>query len=1053
MFILHRHEYPFRRYEKLVNRQISSSSKITCSMNPRYAKAMLLLCLFATHSSAITARAPLPSVWQQGNLTVKGKVKDINGNPLPGVTVLVKDTKKGATSDEKGNYVLSDVKKDAVLVFQYIGFDAQELKVEGKASLNVVLKENQKTLDEYVVVGYGTQKKVTKTGAVSSVKGAELQQSPNVNISNSLVGRIPGIIAVNNSGEPGYDGSRIFIRGRSTLGNSNPLVVIDGFPRDGFERMNPNDIESVSILKDAAAAIYGSRAANGVILVTTKRGKGGKPTLSYGFNQSFVTPTRLPKMADAPTYAKVVNEILKYGGDAPKYTDEQIKKFGDGSDPWLYPNTNWYDAAIKKYSLQNRHDLSLSGGTEKMSYFVSLGSLFQDGIYKSSATNYKQQNVRANLDAVVSDYIRLRFDLAGRLENRNFPPRSAGSIFRSLMRGRPTENAIWPNGLPGPDIEYGDNPVVTGTNAIGYTNDKNYVINTNMSAVVNIPGVEGLFVDGSFAYDQNFDFYKSYIKPWTLYTLADPNDPTHKLNGGSRGVSAPELTEQFSTLRQVTVNFKVNYVRSFGKHNLSSFVAFEQATLRNDGFSANRRYFISDKLDQLNLGGDKEKNNAGSAFEYARRNYFGRISYNFRETYLFDYNMRYDGSQSFPEGRRMGLFPGASAGWVLSNEAFWKKSIRTLDYFKLRASWGQMGNDQIDPFQYLSTYGFSAGGVMLGGDLNKGLYQLRSPNESITWEVANNYDFGIEAKILGDKLAFEGDYFLTKRSNILASRSQSMPGYTGMTLPQENIAKVENKGFELVLTHKNDIKKFHYEIIGTVTHAENKVLFFDETPNLPAYQQATGKQIGAPLYYQAIGIYKTQEEVDKSAHVGGARAGDVIFLDKNGDGAIDDLDRVRMDRTENPTWIFGLTMTAKFKNFDFTMLWQGATGASQYLRTESGLIGNFPMAYVEDRWTEDNINGSWPRAYDRDREYWVNRQNTFWYWNTNYVRLKTLDLGYNIPSILCKRVGLQNLRVYVSGQNLVTIDNVKIFDPEAPSGSGQFYPQTKIYNVGLNVTF
>jgi len=1022
-------------------------------MNPRYAKAMLLACLFATTTRAVTARPPLPSVWQQGNLTVKGKVKDINGNPLPGVTVLVKDTKKGATTDEKGNFVLNDVKKDAVLVFQYIGFDPQEVRVEGKSLLSAVLKENQKTLDEYVVVGYGTQKKVTKTGAVSSVKGAELQQSPNVNISNSLVGRIPGIIAVNNSGEPGYDGSRIFIRGRSTLGNSNPLVVIDGFPRDGFERMNPNDIESVSILKDAAAAIYGSRAANGVILVTTKRGKGGKPTLSYGFNQSFVTPTRLPKMADAPTYAKVVNEILKYGGDAPKYTDEQIKKFGDGSDPWLYPNTNWYDAAIKKYSLQNRHDLSLSGGTEKMSYYVSLGSLFQDGIYKNSATNYKQQNVRANLDAVVNDYIRLRFDLAGRLENRNFPPRSAGSIFRSLMRGRPTENAIWPNGLPGPDIEYGDNPVVTGTNAIGYTNDKNYVINTNMSAVVNIPWVEGLFVDGSFAYDQNFDFFKSYIKPWTLYTLADVNDPTHKLNAGSRGVSAPELTEQYATLRQTTVNFKLNYVRSFGKHNISSFIAFEQSTLKNDGFSANRKYFISDKLDQLSLGGDKEKNNSGTGFEYARRNYFGRISYNYKETYLFDYNMRYDGSQNFPKGRRMGLFPGASAGWVLSNEGFWKRNIHILDYFKLRASWGQMGNDQIDPFQYLSTYGFSNGGVMFGGDLNKGLYQLRSPNEGITWEVANNYDFGVEAKILGDKLAFEGDYFMTKRSNILVSRSLSMPGYTGMTLPQENIAKVQNKGFELVLSHKNDIKKFHYEVIGTVTHAENKILFFDETPNLPAYQQATGKQIGAPLYYQAIGIYKNQDEVDKSPHLGGARAGDVIFKDVNDDKVIDDLDRVRQDRTENPTWIFGLTMTAKFKNFDFTMLWQGATGASQYLRTESGLIGNFPMAYVEDRWTEDNPNGSWPRAYDRDREYWVSRQNTFWYWNTNYVRLKTLDLGYNFPGQLCKRIGLQNLRVYVSGQNLLTIDKVKIFDPEAPSGSGQFYPQTKIYNVGLNVTF
>ncbi|HVI45922.1 MAG TPA: TonB-dependent receptor [Chitinophaga sp.] len=1021
-------------------------------MVPRYAKALLLLCLLNSGLGPVSAYPPLPSAWQQVNLTVKGKVKDLNGNPLPGVTVLVKDTRKGATTDDKGNFTITDVKKDAVLIFQYIGFDAQEVRVDGKDVISVVMKENQKSLDEYVVVGYGTQKKVTKTGAVSSVKGAELQQSPNVNISNSLVGRIPGIIAVNNSGEPGYDGSRLFIRGRSTLGNSSPLVVIDGFPRDGFERMNPNDIESVSILKDAAAAIYGSRAANGVILVTTKRGKGGKPTVSYGFNQSFVTPTRLPKMADAPTYARVVNEILKYGGDAPRYTEDQIKKFGDGSDPWLYPNTNWYDAAIKKTSLQNRHDLSLTGGSDKMSYFVSLGSLFQDGIYKNSATNYKQQNIRANLDATVNENIRLRFDLAGRLENRNFPPRSAGSIFRSLMRGRPTENAIWPNGLPGPDIEYGDNPVVTSTNAIGYTNNKNYVLNGTVAAVVNIPWVQGLFVDGSFAYDQNFQFNKSFIKPWTLYTL-DPNSTDHKLNAATRGVSAPQLDETFTTNRQSTLNFKINYVRSFGKHNLNSFIAFEQSTYKGDLLGANRKYFISDKLDQLFAGGDKEKNNTGNGFEYARRNYFGRVSYNYKETYLFDFNARYDGSQNFPSNRRFGFFPGASAGWVISNENFWKQSIHALDYFKIRASWGQMGNDLIPAFQYLSTYGFSDGGVMFGGDLNKGIYQLRSPNEAITWEVANNYDVGIEAKLLGDKLTFEGDYFLTRRSNILVSRSQSIPAYTGMTLPQENIGRVENKGFELVLTHKNDIKKFHYEVIGTLTHAKNKILFWDEVPSVPEWQRSTGKQIDAPLYYNAIGIYKTQEEVDKSPHLSGARAGDVIFADVNGDGKIDDLDRIRIDRTENPTWIFGLTLVGKFKNFDLTMLWQGATGASQYLRTESGLIGNFPMAYVQDRWTETNINGSWPRAYDRDREYWVGRQNTFWFWNTNYMRLKTLDLGYSFPAKLCKRVGLQNLRVYVSGQNLITIDRVKIFDPEAPSGSGQFYPQTKIYNVGLNVTF
>ncbi|SHM35940.1 TonB-linked outer membrane protein, SusC/RagA family [Chitinophaga jiangningensis] len=1020
-------------------------------MVPRYVKAIALLCLLGSVLQPQSTRALPISPWQQVNLTIRGKVKDINGNPLPGVTVLVKDTKRGATTDEKGNFSINDVKKESVLVFQFIGYDPVEQVVDGKP-LSIVLKESQKTLDEYVVVGYGTQKKVTKTGAVSMVKGSELQQSPNVNISNSLVGRIPGIIAVNQSGEPGYDGSRIFIRGRSTLGNSNPLVVIDGFPRDGFERMNPNDIESVSILKDAAAAIYGSRAANGVILVTTKRGKGGKPSVSYGYNQSFVTPTRLPKMADAPTYAQIVNEILTYGGDAPRYTDEQIKKFGDGSDPWLYPNTNWYDATIKKVSLQNRHDLSLSGGTEKMSYYVSLGSLFQDGIYKNSATNYKQQNVRANLDAVVNEYIRLRFDLAGRLEDRNFPPRSAGSIFRALMRGRPTENAIWPTGEPGPDIEYGDNPVVTGTNAIGYTSDKNYVVNGTFVAVVNIPWVQGLFVDGSFAYDQNFQFGKTFVKPWTLYTL-DPNSTNHALIPGSRGVSAPELTENFNTGRSSTVNLKLNYTRTFGKHYVSAFAAFEQNSLRGDNFGAYRRFFVSDKLDQLSAGGDKQKDNNGSAFEYARRNYFGRISYNYKETYLFDFNGRYDGTQNFPEGRRMGFFPGASAGWVLSNENFWKENIHAMSYFKIRGSWGQMGNDNVPPFQYLTTYGFAGGGVMFGSDLNKSIYQIRTPNPYITWEVANNYNIGLETKLFKDKLSIEGEYFYSKRSNILIPRNAAIPDFTGLTLPDENIGIVSNKGFEMVLSHKNDIKKFHYEIIGTVTRAKNKILYWAESPNVPAWQQYTGGQIEAPLYYKAVGIYHTQDEVDKSVHLSGARPGDVIFADINNDKKIDDLDRIRVDKTQYPTMIYGLTMTAKYANFDFTMLWQAATGASQYIRTESGLIGNFPEAIVKDRWTAQNPNGSWPRAYDRDREYWVNRQNTFWYWNTNYARLKTLDFGYNVPGALCKRIGIQNFRVYFTGQNLLTIDNVKIFDPEAPQGSGQYYPQTKIYNVGLNVTF
>ncbi|QEH40209.1 SusC/RagA family TonB-linked outer membrane protein [Chitinophaga sp. XS-30] len=508
---------------------------------PRYGGA-ILMAAFALFGNMPVSVSQQPTAQQSKTITVKGRIRDVKNLSLPGVTVMVKGTQKGTATDEKGNFTLTDVDPQATLVLQFIGYEQQEYPVNGKTTFDILLKETEQQLDEYVVTGYGTTKKVTKTGSVSTVKGSEIRQAPTVNVSNALVGRVSGLMAINNSGEPGYDGSRILIRGRSTFRNSDPLVVIDGIPRDGFQRLNPNDIENVSVLKDASAAIFGSRAANGVILITTKRGRTGKPLLSYSFNQGFTQATRLPEMADAPTYARIVNEINVNSGDQPKFTEEEIQKFADGSDPWRYPNTDWIDEVVKPLSSQSRHDLSLRGGSDKFVYFVSFGTLFQDGIFKNSATNYRQHQLRANLDANVNKYLTFRLDLAGRLEDRNFPPRSAGSIFRALLRGRPTEAARWPNGLPGPDIEYGDNPVVTSTNEIGYQRDKTYVINSNLGVMLYIPGVEGLFVDGNFALDQNFNFNKRFIKPWTLYTLQgfDANDQP-QLEASQRGIASPEL--------------------------------------------------------------------------------------------------------------------------------------------------------------------------------------------------------------------------------------------------------------------------------------------------------------------------------------------------------------------------------------------------------------------------------------------------------------------------------------------------------------------------------
>lgn len=1033
-----------------------------------HAKYVGLCLLFLQQTNEVYPKVKLPDKafnpigLQQKAVTGKVTTPD-DPEGLPGVTVNIKGTTEGVSTDTDGNYQLLNVPGDAILVFSMVGMEPHEEAVNNRETINVVLTPTASDLDEVVVVGYGVQKKATKTGAISQVKGEDLKQAPVVNIENTLAGRIPGVMGLNQSGEPGYDGSNILIRGRNTLNsaNSGPLIVIDGIPdRGGMGRLDPNEIESVSVLKDAQAAIYGSRSANGVIVITTKRGITGEPRINYNFNQGFVAPTRLPEMADAALYAQLENEILEYGGDALKWTDEDIEHFRNGDDPWRYPNTDWLDEVVSNNSLQNKHSLSIRGGTEKMRYFASLGTLFQDGIYKNSATNYKQHNARINLDANVGKYLDFKLDLAGRLEDRNFPPRSAGSIFRAAMRGRPTEAAVWPNGLPGPDIEYGDNPVVTATNEIGYDNHKRWVLNGTLGATFRIPGVEGLSLDANFGVDEMLNFQKRWTKPWMLYTL-DGFDENGEpiLSGSERGVSQPELFQRYYQDQYITINARAIFERSFGDHNLNTFVAVEQIENVGDDFEGQRKYFISSAIDQMFAGGDLERSITGSGYEYARRNIFGRVSYNFAEKYLLDFNWRVDGSQRFPKDNRFGFFPGVGIGWVISSEDFWKDNIPAINHFKLRGSYGRLGSDLIPNFQYLSTFAFMdpdgnmLPGVIMGEELIRSIMQTRTPNPNIAWELSDNYNVGIELELNEGKWALEADWFMNNRSNILTQRSASMPLYVGFSLPDENIGESTNQGIEGVITHRNNFGDLYLNVSANAMYARNKLTYWDETPGAPDYQRSTGKTFDAPLYYESIGIFRDQAHVDSYPHISGARPGDIIFKDINGDGQIDDLDRVRYDYTQYPRWIFGFNLAAVYKDFDLTLLMQGSAGARQYVRTESGLIGNFPVAFVEDRWTEDNIDASWPRTYDRNREYWVNRENTFWWWKTDFLRLKTIELGYTLPQDLTQKVSISSLRFFASGQNLLTFSKVDFFDPEIPSGSGQYYPQTKIYNIGVSVTF
>ena len=1002
---------------------------------------------------------------------VSGAVLDDAGAPVPGVNVIEKGTTNGTATDTDGRYSLLVSGSEAVLVFSFIGYTTQEVAVGGRTSIEVTLTPDTQTLDEVVVVGYGEQKKATITGAVTSVKSDVIAQAPVTNLSNALAGRLPGTIFINRSGEPGYDGSQVRIRGTNTTGNPSALIVIDGIANrsGGLERLNPADIESITVLKDGSAAIYGAQAANGVILVTTKRGQAGKPQISFNYNLGFNTPTRLPEVTDAATYATMLNEIDEYRGNAPRYSADDIQKYRDGSSIWTHPNTDWYDAVIKPVSLQDMATLSLSGGTDDgVKYYVSLGKLMEDGVYENSGTKYKQYSFRSNIDAKVTDWFKVGIDLSGRQENRVYPTRAAGTIFRMLIRGKPNLPAYWPNGLPGPDIENGDNPVVISTPATGFVEDNNYVFQSNLRGQIDIPWVKGLNIIFNAAFDEAFRPVKRFRTPWYLYTWDYTTyvDGEPALQKSARGLSAPELQEEFEKTSGRTFNAYLNWSKDFGQHAFAFMVGTEKQTLQGNHFNAFRNAFISTAVDELFAGARNASTNADNdrskLYSTARLNYFGRINYGFADKYLLEMVWRYDGSYIFPEDARFGFFPGFSAGWVMSEESF-MQNASGIDRLKLRGSWGQLGNDRMDPsnarldeFQYIDAFGFGGGYIFNYDDLVTTITPSAYPiaNPDITWEVANNSNIGLEGIVLGGKVAFEFDYFNNIRSNMLIPRFASIPRTAGFSPPRQNIGKLRNRGFDFLVSYNTQIGDVNFQFGVNGGYSKNEVIFLDEPPNVLPWQTVTGRPYNTPLMYNAVGVFRDQAQVDATAAKWpGARPGDIIFEDVNNDGIINPDDRIRLENNTIPRFQGGITLDLQYKGFDFNLLLQGATGARSYIRTQSGDFGNFLQDFADDRWTTENPSSEKPRTFNREDEYWIGQANTYWYRNTNYLRLKNLQLGYNFPVSLVEKISMKNARIYVNAMNLFTWDSFKVFDPETDNQDGTVYPQKKTFNVGVNVTF
>ncbi|PHN01462.1 SusC/RagA family TonB-linked outer membrane protein [Flavilitoribacter nigricans] len=1034
--------------------------------------------------------------------TITGQMTDASTDePLIGANVIVKGTTTGTITDFDGNYSIEASEGD-VLIFSYTGYSSQEVSVGSESTINIGLESGQ-VLDEVVVVAYGKQKKVTVTGAVVGVEGEELKQSPAVDISNSLAGRLPGLVVIQTGGEPGYDGANISIRGTNTLGNSSPLIVIDGIPdrAGGLGRLSPQDIESISVLKDASAAIYGARAANGAILITTKRGKTGKPSITFDFNQGWSTPTVVPNMSSAVEYATIMNELPIYQTipvnewgaawdaiqttgtyDSPtagvgtinaNYSPEAVRKHGTGEDPWGFPDTDWFGDALKPWSPQSRYNMQINGGTENIRYLASLGYINQDAIYHESATFYKQYNFRVNLDAKVNDYISADLGLAARREDRNFPTQSAGSIFRMLMRGRPTEPEVWPNGLPGPDIENGQNPYVITTNATGYQENPRDYIQVNGGITLTNPWVEGLKLTLNGSVDTRSETNKRWETPWILYSWDrvsyEADGVTPKLTGNIRSnFSDPRLSEGYSKELNTNLTALLSYERKFGDNSLNILAGVTRETFQGSGFFAFRRNYISAAVDQLFAGGSLQQNTGGSGYERARLGYYGRVQYDFREKYLAEFIWRYDGSYIFPEDSRFGFFPGLLLGWNVSNEDFFNVSF--VDYLKLRGSYGEMGNDQVffgnqlQEYAYLSTYGF--GEYPIDGQVVTTLRETVLANPDFTWERAKNWNFGLDATLFNNKIDFTFEYFYNRRDQILIQLTGSTPSSSGINslLPPVNAGKVDNKGYEFALGYNGQAGsglQFRAGINGG--YAQNEVVFMDEIPGAPDYQRQEGKPIGSFLVYQYDGVFLDQAAIDAntidySQVTGQLIPGDMKFVDTDGNGVIDADDRIRLNESITPTFNFGATVDLAYKNFDLSILLQGATGASTFVRTESGDIGNYLNYQYENRWRIDAPSSIHPRLASRNDTYFTGSfgGNTYYLFDKDYIRVKNIELGYNLPRTTLDKINLGSLRLYVNALNLFTIAGElgsEIFDPETVNQSGQYYPQTKVINTGVSLTF
>ena len=991
------------------------------------------------------------------DFTVGGTVTTESGEPMPGVNILEKGTTNGTTSDANGRFSLVLSEPSSVLVFSFIGYLTYDVPVNGRSVLDFTMAEDVQNLEEIVVVGYGTQKKTSVTAAVSTLKGAEVASTPTTNLSNSLGGRVSGVIVKQSTGEPGADGSSIFIRGISSTGATQPLIVVDGIPRD-FTQLDPNTIESFTVLKDAAAvAPYGVAGANGVILVTTKKGKTGAPVLTYNGYIGSQNPTVLPNYVNAYQYASLQNAAADGAGLPHPYSDEALQKFKDGSDPDAYPDPNYRDL-IMKNALLSTHNIELSGGTESVKYYGSLGYQFQEGMWPK--TNHKRYNLSLNLDAQVTKTTKLFLGLNGRVQNLSTPYTPPGRVWEIIgYTHTEHEGPLWfSNGMPGAGITnllYGE----------GYNKRNTTALYSQLTLEQEMPFISGLRAKGTVAYDPTVIMDKVWSVPADKATIDETQTP-YVITQGPPSVK-PSLSQGFNKSYQLTYQASLDYAKEFGNSHVTALALFEAKGNNIDEIGVSRRNYNL-MIDEINMGSSSlaDMTTSGTSSAARQLGFLYRVTYDYSGKYLFEASGRYDGSYYFAPGKRFGFFPAFSVGWRLSEEEF-LKNISWVENLKVRASHGEVGALAGAPFQYLSTFNAYGPAYTFGGQAVQGINERNEYNPDITWERAVKRDIGFEFSLWEGLLEMEVDYFHEKRSNMLVAPDVVVPAEYGIGLSQVNGGVMKNEGIDLSITSTRNISKDLQVSLGaSFTYAQNTLLKVFETSitfNNPN-RRRTGRPLGTQFGWHALGYFQlddfngdgTLKEGIAVQPWGKVQPGDIRYQDMNSDGKIDDEDHTVIGDPATPQIIYGITPNIRYKGFTLDLLFQGAAKTDFYSNSfRAWAFQNGMSAYVDnfDYWTPENPDAKHPRITSAPT---TNNTQTSSWWMTDvsYLRLKTATLSYSLPTSLAEKLRMQSARVYLSGQNILTFTDLENYDPEATVNAyGNLYPQQKVISVGLNLGF